>query len=177
MYERVTLEARCIDQLLKYEMALSISVHLLIYFQWEYFWFLFWHECIHLILQLLLTVNINTCLTTMLKNFERYYQKIHLKSIIYQTVVNSLISIMLSFTSFERPNLAEISEHEWLQGPVPTHEEVVNEFINRYKIFSQYCFHNDLPLTSVNEEKIKEFEVKLMCINSLHFYFIENINW
>ena len=82
---------------------------------------------------------------------------------------------MLSFSCFQRPNLAEISEHEWLQGPVPTHEEVVDEFINRYKEFSQYCFHNDLPLTSVNEEKIKEFEVKLTYIFSLHF-FNENIN-
>ena len=45
--------------------------------------------------------------------------------------LKDLISSMLAFDPVHRPSLAEIKEHEWYNGPVPTYEEIKEEFIKR----------------------------------------------
>jgi len=43
----------------------------------------------------------------------------------------SLVSSMLAYNPHERPSLAEIKSHEWFNGPVPSYEEIREEFDNR----------------------------------------------
>jgi len=38
---------------------------------------------------------------------------------------------MLSFDPIQRPSLAEVKAHPWYNGPVPTYEQVKEEFIQR----------------------------------------------
>lgn len=43
----------------------------------------------------------------------------------------SLLSGMLSYNPHERPSLAEIKAHPWFNGPVPTYDQVKEEFEQR----------------------------------------------
>jgi hypothetical protein len=38
---------------------------------------------------------------------------------------------MLQLEPNHRPSMSEVQSHPWMQGPVPTSEEVVEEFQNR----------------------------------------------
>ena len=42
-----------------------------------------------------------------------------------------LVTLMLQYDKFHRPSVAEIKEHPWWKGPVPTAEEIKQEFANR----------------------------------------------
>lgn len=42
-----------------------------------------------------------------------------------------LVSSMLAYNPHERPSLAEIKSHPWFNGPVPTYEEIAEEFTQR----------------------------------------------
>ena len=43
----------------------------------------------------------------------------------------NLVSFMLSYDPLERPSLSEIMSHPWYTKPVPSYEEIVNEFTLR----------------------------------------------
>jgi serine/threonine protein kinase len=43
----------------------------------------------------------------------------------------NLITCMLQLEPNHRPSMSEVQSHPWMQGPVPTSEEVVEEFQNR----------------------------------------------
>ena len=58
----------------------------------------------------------------------------------------SLITAMLSYNPHERPSLAEIKSHEWFNGPVPTYEEIRNEFEQRKYELSKRNNQSDQPI-------------------------------
>jgi serine/threonine protein kinase len=60
-----------------------------------------------------------------------------------------LISSMLAYNPHERPSLAEIKAHAWYNGPVPTHEEIKEEFVQRkMKLSNQNDM--DIPMTPID---------------------------
>lgn len=58
----------------------------------------------------------------------------------------SLITSMLSYNPHERPSLAEIKSHEWYNGPVPTYEEIRDEFEQRKYELSKKNNQSDQPI-------------------------------
>ena len=58
----------------------------------------------------------------------------------------SLIISMLSYNPHERPSLAEIKSHEWYNGPVPTYEEIRDEFEQRKYELSKKNNQSDQPI-------------------------------
>jgi len=57
-----------------------------------------------------------------------------------------LITSMLSFDPTHRPSLAEVKEHPWYTGPVPTYEEVKEEFLKRKATLDEQNMQDDAPL-------------------------------
>eukprot|EP01015_Nassula_variabilis_P027431 TRINITY_DN5618_c0_g1_i3.p1 TRINITY_DN5618_c0_g1~~TRINITY_DN5618_c0_g1_i3.p1 ORF type:complete len:276 (-),score=60.80 TRINITY_DN5618_c0_g1_i3:213-1040(-) len=45
----------------------------------------------------------------------------------------NLIDAMLAYNPSQRPSIAEIKSHAWLNGPIPTHSEILQIFTERYK--------------------------------------------
>ena len=48
-----------------------------------------------------------------------------------------LIETMLQLDPVHRPSMAEVLHHKWMQGPVPTKEEVQAEFFQRNQVVKQ----------------------------------------
>lgn len=59
-----------------------------------------------------------------------------------------LITSMLSFDPTHRPSLAEIKEHPWYNGTVPTYEEIKEEFTQRKMALEEENMQDDAPLPS-----------------------------
>lgn len=47
-----------------------------------------------------------------------------------------LVASMLAYNPHERPSLAEIKEHPWYKGPVPTKDEITEEFNERSRMLA-----------------------------------------
>ena len=45
--------------------------------------------------------------------------------------LKELLVYLFSYDSIERPSLSEIMSHEWYNKPIPTHEEIIEEFTKR----------------------------------------------
>lgn len=58
----------------------------------------------------------------------------------------SLVTSMLSYNPHERPSLAEIKSHEWYNGPVPSDEEIREEFNQRKYELSKKNNQSDQPI-------------------------------
>mmetsp|Transcript_507 Transcript_507/g.445 ORF Transcript_507/g.445 Transcript_507/m.445 type:complete len:315 (-) Transcript_507:255-1199(-) len=58
----------------------------------------------------------------------------------------SLFMSMVAHNPVERPSLAEIKEHPWFKGPVPSHEDVVAEFQKRIEIYEASLIQMDQPV-------------------------------
>lgn len=54
-----------------------------------------------------------------------------------------LISQMLSFDPIQRPSLAEVRAHEWYNGPVPTYDQIKEEFTRRKKDLDEDNMQDD----------------------------------
>ena len=59
-----------------------------------------------------------------------------------------MISSMLSFDPIQRPSLAEVKASEWYNGPVPTYEQVKNEFIERKQTLDDANMQEDQAFPS-----------------------------
>lgn len=59
-----------------------------------------------------------------------------------------LITSMLSFDPTHRPSLAEIKEHPWYTGEVPTYEDVKMEFMSRKAKLDSENMQDDAPMPS-----------------------------
>jgi len=57
-----------------------------------------------------------------------------------------LITSLLSFDPTHRPSLAEIKAHEWYNGPVPTYEEIKEEFDKRKKALDEENMRDSDPI-------------------------------
>mmetsp|Transcript_33552 Transcript_33552/g.38542 ORF Transcript_33552/g.38542 Transcript_33552/m.38542 type:complete len:290 (+) Transcript_33552:419-1288(+) len=66
----------------------------------------------------------------------------------YSPSLIDLISSMFSVDPVHRPSLAEIRAHEWYNGPVPTYEEIKEEFLKRH---SDWVNSNLQPDASIPE--------------------------
>jgi serine/threonine protein kinase len=55
----------------------------------------------------------------------------------YSNELKNLIQGMLSLDANQRPTIAEIAGHPWMQLPVPTEEEIINEFKDRQRIIQE----------------------------------------
>lgn len=58
-----------------------------------------------------------------------------------------LVSMMLALDPLARPSLAEVRAHEWYNLPIPTHEQIKEEFRQRLDVMSHNSFKEgeDLP--------------------------------
>jgi len=56
--------------------------------------------------------------------------------------LQDLISGMLSYFPIERPSIAEIRQHKWCKGDLPSKEELKEEFEKRYKIIKDEADKN-----------------------------------
>ena len=77
---------------------------------------------------------------------------------------------MFSVDFFERPSITELKEHDWCKGPVPTHSEVILEYIERYTLYAEYSLNNQMDFPQINEEKLTQ--VCVLIIDILILYFI-----
>ena len=57
-----------------------------------------------------------------------------------------LVASMLAYNPHERPSIAEIKAHEWYTGPVPTYEEIQEEFTNRKETLKNSNNQADQPI-------------------------------
>lgn len=55
----------------------------------------------------------------------------------YSKSFKDIIQWLFSYNPMERPSIAEIRSHEWINGPVPTHDEVKEAFELRKSLLSQ----------------------------------------
>lgn len=73
-------------------------------------------------------------------NREDLFWKLHSKNKpkkFYSESFMQLISWLFAYNPMERPSLAEIKSHEWYNGPVPTADEVREEFNRRKFVLAQ----------------------------------------
>lgn len=73
-------------------------------------------------------------------NREDLFWKLHCKNKtknFYSESFMQLISWLFAYSPMERPSLAEIKAHEWYNGPVPTIDEVKEEFNRRRMALAQ----------------------------------------
>ena len=57
-----------------------------------------------------------------------------------------LITSLFSFDPAHRPSLAEIKSHEWYNGPVPTYEEIKDEFTRRKEALNEANVQDSAPV-------------------------------
>lgn len=60
--------------------------------------------------------------------------------------LRDLISSMLAYNPYERPSLAEIKSHPWYNGPMPTYEDIHDEFEQRKEELAQMNNQSDQPM-------------------------------
>jgi len=79
-------------------------------------------------------------------NREDLFWKIHSKGKpkgYYSKSFKEFILWLLAYNPMERPSLAEIKAHEWYNGPMPTPEEIKDEFDQRKAILLQENYQPD----------------------------------
>ena len=60
--------------------------------------------------------------------------------------LRDLISSMLAYNPHERPSLAEIKSHDWYNGPVPSYDDIKEEFQQRKNELDQMNNQADEPM-------------------------------
>ena len=66
----------------------------------------------------------------------------------FSSEFRDLITSMLAFDPTHRPSLAEIKEHPWFTGPVPSYEEIKSEFEARKAKLDEEMMQDEAPLPS-----------------------------
>ena len=79
-------------------------------------------------------------------NREDLFWKLHSKNKpenFYSESFMQLVTSLFAYSPMERPSLAEIKAHEWYNGPIPTAEEVKDEFDRRKLALIQENYQPD----------------------------------
>ncbi len=75
--------------------------------------------------------------------------------------LRELVTQLISFSPYERPSLSEVKETEWYKGPLPTPEEIREEFIERKKL-------NEGILQANNGTPIDEADPEIFSGKAVH---------
>lgn len=71
----------------------------------------------------------------------------------YSPELRDLVTSLLSFYATERPSLAEVKASEWYNGPVPTYDEIVEEFTKRKAMLAADNIQDDSTAPSSEAEE------------------------